>query len=227
MTIRDTSTAYDHTMTDSPAVAPPSVSSVDPPSIPRESPGDPPTGNGQANGSPDRHMSGDVAYVDGRFVPVPTPGHDSKGRFTTGNKGRGRRGPRVFVDHRAALRAAISPEDVYKCGRMMLAAAVKGNLTALRDVLDRTLGRPEASVTIAHTSGGQRARADVLADLAGRMAALPPAQRAMVVARLGLPVDLEAAGVSPMATGSSVTPQPIVDAAGGADHVSPMATDQA
>src|SRR3990172_5703848 len=197
----------------------PVASPVDPPTITSESPDNPLARDGQANGSPNGHMSGDVAYVDGRFVPVPTPGHDSKGRFTTGNKGRGRRGPRVFVDHRAALRAAISPEDVYKCGRMMLAAAAKGILTALRDVLDRTLGRPEAAVTITH-AGGQRARADVLADLAGRMAALPPAQRAMVVARLGLPVDLEAAGVSP-------DPQPIVDAGPGPDIVSPMATDQA
>ena len=66
-------------------------------------------------------------------------GHDSKGRFTKGNKcARGRR----VTDLRRALLAAVSPEDMRQIAEKLAEMAKSGDLVAAGLLFDRVLGKP-------------------------------------------------------------------------------------
>lgn len=70
-------------------------------------------------------------------------GRDPKGRFAQGNPG----GPgnpyaRRVAELRQALIDAIGPADVKAIADALVAEAKCGNVPAIKEVFDRTLGRP-------------------------------------------------------------------------------------
>ncbi|MBS3821970.1 MAG: hypothetical protein KGY81_09445 [Phycisphaerae bacterium] len=70
-------------------------------------------------------------------------GRDDKGRFAKGNQG----GPgnpyaRRVAELRQALIDAIDPDDMKAIAEQLVAEARGGNIRAIREVFDRTLGRP-------------------------------------------------------------------------------------
>ncbi len=66
-------------------------------------------------------------------------GHDSKGRFTKGNKcARGRQ----VTDLRRALLSAVSPQDMEAIAGKLVEMARGGDLAAAGLLFDRVLGKP-------------------------------------------------------------------------------------
>lgn len=70
-------------------------------------------------------------------------GRDARGRFTRGNPGGPGRPPAASAhEHRRALLAAVTPEDIAAVIRRVLSACVAdGDMVACRLLLDRVLGR--------------------------------------------------------------------------------------
>lgn len=77
-------------------------------------------------------------------MKAPSPnGRDAKGRFASGNPG----GPgnpyaKRVGELRSALIEAVTPKDIAAIARRLVAEAKAGNVPAIREVLDRTIGRP-------------------------------------------------------------------------------------
>lgn len=72
-------------------------------------------------------------------------GRTASGRFAPGNKlGRGNPFARQAQRLRSALFAAVSEEDLRDVVQALVAQAKQGNVQAAREVLERTLGKPEA-----------------------------------------------------------------------------------
>lgn len=75
---------------------------------------------------------------------APSPnGRDGRGRFSRGNAG----GPgnpyaAVVSRWRSAVTNAVSDEDLREVVRALVRAAKRGEAWAVRDLFDRTLGRP-------------------------------------------------------------------------------------
>ena len=67
---------------------------------------------------------------------------DTRGRFVKGNPG-GPGNPNIqhVAKLRDGFRSALSVADVRKICRKLVAIALKGNLMAVREVLDRTIGK--------------------------------------------------------------------------------------
>lgn len=70
-------------------------------------------------------------------------GRDGRGRFTPGNRG-GPGNPHAaqVARLRAAMLEAITPEDVAAAIRALADAARQGNVQAIRELLDRGIGKP-------------------------------------------------------------------------------------
>lgn len=70
-------------------------------------------------------------------------GRDGRGRFAAGNTG-GPGNPYAAAAGRwrAAVIASVSEEDVRAVMRALIAAAKRGEAWAVREFMDRTLGRP-------------------------------------------------------------------------------------
>lgn len=67
---------------------------------------------------------------------------DAAGRFVTGNRGGpGNPHARRVAEFRAAMLAAVTPEDVRAVVRALVLAATMGNVAAAREVLERVCGR--------------------------------------------------------------------------------------
>ena len=94
---------------------------------------------------------------------------DSKGRFTQGNVG-GPGNPLAgkISKLRAALVNAVSEEDINSIAHSLIAAARNGDIRAVKELLDRTIGRP------------------VETDLIERLEALEAALRVEEAAREGI-----------------------------------------
>lgn len=73
----------------------------------------------------------------------PGTGRDGRGRFAPGNPG-GPGNPHASQVGalRAALLAAVTPEDLTAIVGKLVELAKGGDVRAIREVLDRTLGRP-------------------------------------------------------------------------------------
>jgi hypothetical protein len=69
-------------------------------------------------------------------------GRDTKGRFGPGNRGGPGGSRRRAAELRQAAEEAVSPDVIGAAMRKCAVLALQGNLTALRILLDRTLGRP-------------------------------------------------------------------------------------
>lgn len=74
-----------------------------------------------------------------------TNGHDDRdaaGRFTVGNRG-GPGNPHIqrVAEFRAAMLAAVTPEDVQSVVRALVNLATRGNVAAARELLERVCGR--------------------------------------------------------------------------------------
>lgn len=68
----------------------------------------------------------------------PQTGHDSKGRFTAGNKcSRGRK----VTELRRALLDAVTPEDIKAIVAAVVEKAKQGDLQAISLLLDRCIGK--------------------------------------------------------------------------------------
>jgi len=70
---------------------------------------------------------------------------DERGRFAQGNRlGHGNPHAGRVARLRSALFEAVGEEDLRKVVAALMRAAEEGNVPAAREILDRTLGRPEA-----------------------------------------------------------------------------------
>jgi hypothetical protein len=71
-------------------------------------------------------------------------GRDSAGRFAPGNSvGRGNPHARHVAKLRSALMKAVTPEDIIAIVTKMVELAKDGDLVAAKEVLTRTLGKPQ------------------------------------------------------------------------------------
>lgn len=94
----------------------------------------------------------DASENSGASQPVDSPSptvangdskRDSNGRFAPGNKfARGNPLARHAQKLRVAMMASVDEDDVIAIMNALVEAAKKGNITAAREVLDRTLGKP-------------------------------------------------------------------------------------
>jgi len=70
-------------------------------------------------------------------------GRDAQGRFTSGNKlGRGNPFAARVAKLRAELLKAVTPADIRAVARKLIKQAKTGDLPAIRELLDRVLGKP-------------------------------------------------------------------------------------
>jgi hypothetical protein len=73
-------------------------------------------------------------------------GRDSHGRFTAGNAG-GPGNPHVMqtAKLRAKLLEAVMPDDIEAVIKQLVTMARSGDMPAIRELLDRVLGKPNSS----------------------------------------------------------------------------------
>ena len=71
-------------------------------------------------------------------------GRDSGGRFATGNRGGpGNPHAKHVGELRSALLAAVTAKDMRAIARTLVARAKAGDVRAIKELLDRTLGKPQ------------------------------------------------------------------------------------
>lgn len=75
--------------------------------------------------------------------PFGDGGRATDGRFTSGNRG-GPGNPLAgkISKLRAALVAAVTEDDIHEIARSLIATAKGGDVRAVKELLDRTIGRP-------------------------------------------------------------------------------------
>lgn len=80
---------------------------------------------------------------------MPTPstnganGRDANGRFTKGNAGGpGNPHARRSAELRQAMLEAVSPDDIAEIMQRLVQMAKEGDVAAIREVLNRVVGRP-------------------------------------------------------------------------------------
>lgn len=78
-------------------------------------------------------------------------GRDKAGRFTTGNPG-GPGNPHVkrVAEFRSALLRAVSGDDIQQAVTKLVTMAHAGNLHAIRELLDRVLGKSNQPIEHTH-----------------------------------------------------------------------------
>lgn len=82
-------------------------------------------------------------------LPTAKTGRGPDGRFAPGNPGGPGRPPAATVhEHRAAMVAAVSPEDVADIIRALVEQAKAGDIAAARLVLERVFGRVTDTETL-------------------------------------------------------------------------------
>ena len=74
-------------------------------------------------------------------------GRDKQGRFIVGNKGGpGNPHAKQVALLRAALLSAVTPEDLHDVIRVLIEKALSGNVSAIKELLDRLYGKPKVAV---------------------------------------------------------------------------------
>lgn len=97
--------------------------------------------------------------------PKPTGlnGRSSNGRFVSGNKfASGNPLNRKAQQLRNALLATVTEDDLVKVTRKLVAMARAGDIHAIKELLDRVLGKPTASIEL--TAAEARERIEDLSD---------------------------------------------------------------
>lgn len=78
-----------------------------------------------------------------RMSNAPEGNHDARGRFTSGNKaGKGNPYARRAGELRSALFDAVTPEDLRAMIKALIKKGKRGEIPAVRELLNRTLGKP-------------------------------------------------------------------------------------
>jgi len=84
-----------------------------------------------------------------RGLPTGKTGRRSDGTFAPGNAGGPGRPPAATVhEHRAAMVAAVTPDDVAAIMQALVAQAKAGDIAAARLVLERVFGRVTDTETL-------------------------------------------------------------------------------
>ena len=74
-------------------------------------------------------------------------GRDKQGRFIVGNcGGPGNPHAKQVAVMRAALLSAVTPEDLHDVIRVLIEKALSGNVSAIKELLDRLYGKPKVAV---------------------------------------------------------------------------------
>ena len=74
-------------------------------------------------------------------------GRDKQGRFIVGNKGGpGNPHAKQVALLRGALLSAVTPEDLHDVIRVLIEKALSGNVSAIKELLDRLYGKPKVAV---------------------------------------------------------------------------------
>jgi len=77
---------------------------------------------------------------------MTTSDRDNRGRFAKGNPGGpGNPNARHAAALRSTIREAVTPEDMAEVMRVLLDKAKAGELAAIRELFDRTIGKPTES----------------------------------------------------------------------------------
>ena len=78
-------------------------------------------------------------------LPAIVSGHDARGKFAKGNKfGTGNPLNRRTQRIRAILLGALTDQQAQKIANRLIRMAAGGNLPAIKELLDRTIGKPPA-----------------------------------------------------------------------------------
>ena len=96
-------------------------------------------------------IAGDQAKSSVTSSPSPTEdnGRDGGGRFAMGNRcAVGNPHAKRVAELRAALLAAVTPEDIEEIARVLVKKSKGGDLVAIRELLDRTIGKSPAPVVL-------------------------------------------------------------------------------
>jgi hypothetical protein len=81
-------------------------------------------------------------------------GKDAKGRFVPGNKlGRGNPLAGRAAAIRAVLLLKLTPKDAGTIAEKLISMAISGDLAAIREILDRTIGKPVARQEVSGPDG--------------------------------------------------------------------------
>ncbi len=130
--------------------------------------------------------------------PTAAPGRDTRGRFTAGNGG----GPgnpfaRQVAALRAALVAAVAPDDMAAIAAALVERAKGGDVAAARLVLSYLLGKPAPPVDPDRLDAdewqAQKATAGMLQELPGLMRA-PAPDMALAMVRAARPAVADELG---------------------------------
>jgi len=74
-------------------------------------------------------------------------GRDKQGRFIVGNKGGpGNPHAKQVALLRGALLSAVTPEDLHDVIRVLIEKALSGNVSAIKELLDRLYGKSKVAV---------------------------------------------------------------------------------
>ena len=74
-------------------------------------------------------------------------GRDKQGRFIVGNSGGpGNPHAKQVALLRGALLSAVTPEDLHDVIRVLIEKALSGNVSAIKELLDRLYGKPKVAV---------------------------------------------------------------------------------
>lgn len=81
-------------------------------------------------------------------------GGDMTGRFSSGNRfARGNPHARRTARLRAELLRSVGPDDIREIVRALVEKAKSGDVQAIRELLDRVLGKPAATIEAAGALG--------------------------------------------------------------------------
>jgi hypothetical protein len=111
---------------------------------------------------------------------APSPngpnGRGAGGRFAANNRfGKGNPHARETAARQAALRQAITPEDVGAVGRKLVEAALEGSIPAAKLVLSYAVGKPVQYIHLTDETG-----VDVIGAIVAVLDAHPDAKAAVI-----------------------------------------------